>query len=588
MPVTITSEQQPEYQDFLRQLAGPDIQLIEDHVFSIRLSFSAPDWEARGVAFRNCKFELPVELNHIDLRCGIRLTGCEFASLTLVGCTASDTEGTFNGHYPAALFVSACKFGRGLSFQRCNFFFGLHMAGGNEMERFQLYETTLTGVYMERTSITSQFEATNAVVSGGFRINRSMVEASLRFYATRADMSLTQSDFKGDLFFADCDFGSFVTNDGVFSNELQLQGCNVGTNLTLHGSIFEKRVSIRSEDRANNRYGLLANVYINDCIFKVGVLVSGQQHKPEQNIGKLELVCTDRLSGQLSFENNRIGTVILQGNSSGASLLFAYCKINSLCLDQFINKGSLSLIAVDAEPGSGSSLVISRSVLGKTFFSDVNFKSWDTVTITHSSLFELSTTSVEWFDVKALNTVSPTDILFSTGLTLKNPAKAIEAEAQNIRKELFRQLKFAMEKQGDQFNKLFFKKEEMAAYRKELRCHPISRRNAGDKLILWFSRSNDYGFNWLKPLLLIFGFTLVFYILLAVAYASCGFSINYLGASAYNFILLLNPTRKITDLFHMGDQVTPSLLFYTLDFLQRLVLSYLLFQMISAFRKYLG
>jgi hypothetical protein len=164
------------------------------------------------------------------------------------------------------------------------------------------------------------------------------------------------------------------------------------------------------------------------------------------------------------------------------------------------------------------------------------------------------------------------------------------------KKELYRQLKFAMERQGDQVSRLEFKRNELNCYRLELKQFGLFYK-VSDQLILWLNQSNDYGFNWLKPSLLLFVFTLIIYILMAIginpdinwSFDPDNFesTIQNLNKGLYNYFTLLNPAHRITDLFLDIDRSNFGSWFYFIDFLSRIIVSYLLFQTITAFRKYI-
>jgi hypothetical protein len=142
-----------------------------------------------------------------------------------------------------------------------------------------------------------------------------------------------------------------------------------------------------------------------------------------------------------------------------------------------------------------------------------------------------------------------------------------------------------MEKQGDHFNRLRFRRSELAAYRAELQLRPFKERPTGDRAIMIFGWLNDYGFNWIRPFTLIMSWVIISYILLAILLTSQADS-DYLIHNAYSIFNLLNPAHKVSELFDIGSKLQPSFWFYAWDFFERLILSLLLFQLVTAFRKY--
>lgn len=311
---------------------------------------------------------------------------------------------------------------------------------------------------------------------------------------------------------------------------------------------------------------------------------------------KLQIGCSNRLKGNLNFSSLRIGKASIYGINE-SSIVLAYCHIVEMELLGFINKGALSLISIYAHDEPNSKITISKSLLGKTFISDCDLSKFNTVTITHSNLTELTTTSVKWFNEDHLNVIIPAGLLSNSLPNTLTGNKGLIANTYSDKKELYRQLKFVMEKQGDQVNRLVFKRKELNCYRKELQQYGLNYR-PGDRFILWVSRSNDYGFNWAKPAGLIFLFSLVFYLLLAISinptlkllpsWENTKPTISYLTNNLYNYFTLLNPAHKVTDLFQIKTAADPSFWFYLEDFLDRLIISYLIFQTITAFRKYIS
>jgi len=191
-----------------------------------------------------------------------------------------------------------------------------------------------------------------------------------------------------------------------------------------------------------------------------------------------------------------------------------------------------------------------------------------------SNLVDISASSIKWFEYKQVN----------------QHAKTIEDHKQ--KRELFRQLKFAMEKQGDKIQSLVFKQYELIAYRQELHSS-IGRYD--EKFIMLLNRSNSYGQNWWKPVLWAIGFTSLFYYLITIFQSPEISGMDFSGAGVSHlwyilwknfgvFFQMLNPVH-IIDKISEGAQYI-SKMTYFLDYLYRIILSYLIFQTISAFRKY--
>jgi hypothetical protein len=213
--------------------------------------------------------------------------------------------------------------------------------------------------------------------------------------------------------------------------------------------------------------------------------------------------------------------------------------------------------------------------LGKTNFTSFSFDGFHEIEIQDSNFSEIITANVRWF--------AP-EIILKTAKNSQDFGKY---------RDLFRQLKFAMLKQGDRVQALFFKRYEMQALRKQLLTE---KGYKGEKAMLWMNGSNDHGQNWIKPMLLGLLFTCIFYVAFIISTApelSGHTSLSWTNVSMtlkvipkYFHIALkfLNPTHTYESLGATIKDNIPGNLF---DIVQRIVISYFIFQTISAFRKYI-
>ncbi|MDP1744660.1 MAG: hypothetical protein Q8L90_03730 [Bacteroidota bacterium] len=199
--------------------------------------------------------------------------------------------------------------------------------------------------------------------------------------------------------------------------------------------------------------------------------------------------------------------------------------------------------------------------------------------------------------------------------------------------ETFRQLKYATIKQGDIPLSLEFQKIEMQYYWKGIKMQPKQRwtkllslleiegtnnetpfpiqlkncfgiiknhfnRNWNERIILWSSQTNDFGQNWIKPLALLFLFSFVCYI--PVGFLTSD-TLNYdkfanswidirqnvkivCWDNIRNWLVLLNPAHRIKDIDENIDKYSHWVYFW--DLLGRVVISFFIFQTVSAFRKF--
>jgi hypothetical protein len=127
---------------------------------------------------------------------------------------------------------------------------------------------------------------------------------------------------------------------------------------------------------------------------------------------------------------------------------------------------------VKAQYGVDSLLDIFNSNLGVCELYNTFLDSFTKVAIKNSVLSEIITSNVRWFRLNQLE--KPEDY----------PGSAQEFYWSN-RREFFRQLKYAMNKQGNRIQALEFKSYEMSAFHKELSTQKTNRKNFTNKIILW-------------------------------------------------------------------------------------------------------
>jgi hypothetical protein len=154
---------------------------------------------------------------------------------------------------------------------------------------------------------------------------------------------------------------------------------------------------------------------------------------------------------------------------------------------------------------------------------------------------------------------------------------AYEGIKDEYLRELFRQLKNICSNNLDKFSQLKFEQLEMHFYSKELKWG----KNFGDWLILMSNRySNNHGQDWQRALKWLFLFSIINYVFLHISFKS--FSCFHVG----NFLSFVLPIHSLKDIL-CGEQVFNGWVMFW-DMLQRLISSYLIFQFLRAFRKYVN
>ncbi len=166
------------------------------------------------------------------------------------------------------------------------------------------------------------------------------------------------------------------------------------------------------------------------------------------------------------------------------------------------------------------------------------------------------------------------------------------------KRELYRQLKFASDKQGNRFDFLKFKSLEMRYFKKESfeGVKWWKRLFEKDRFILIAGMTNNYGQNWYKPIIISIPFSLLFYCIIIVdntkGLSFCpNFtwnSIKYTFGEIWNqskvFWQLLNPTHNLNKIFEDENNLTSAS--FVFSYLQKISIAFFGYQAISAFRKF--
>jgi hypothetical protein len=144
--------------------------------------------------------------------------------------------------------------------------------------------------------------------------------------------------------------------------------------------------------------------------------------------------------------------------------------------------------------------------------------------------------------------------------------------------EMLLQLKKAFEATGNYYEGLKLQAISYAA------LHKISAISAADKFILLLNKlSNNYGLSIKRPIYWFLGITIFFYLIylwsLGRIFQSSGFDSNLLGY----YFSFIDITHR-SDFLDEKEDLTGLAL--TVDYLNKVVMGYLIYQFIAAFRKY--
>ncbi len=536
---------------------------------------------ATGVILENCTFEQGVFFEKIDLNYGMKFKGCEFKkNLSINECKANnyDLKFNFDGNH---LEFSNTKIN------------GLYFNGLNEIERgvkicdkTEIIKTQVRtiiskigGFEIDNSTISSILDISQAQFSNDISIrNNCLIDAKIRFENVKCgSFVFTESILKKDIHIWAGKTGNLIFNDGVFEDDLYIKAVPITSHMTIIGTEFKKAININLVDDTNNKKGKITEVYIQSGKFGENLNINGHNFQIE----KVTINTSKQLEGDLFFNSCKIIKTEISGSNYKSNIVFNHSFINKLFFNFFNNYSTVSFISLKSHL-TDSQLKINHSNLGKTHFFNTYLNSFDKVEIYNSILIDIVAVNVKWFKDTNLNP----NLLENT----------IE---YTYKKEIYRQIKYALEKQGDRISSLHFKALEMKAFKKESFAQVKWYRMILniDRFILWVGQTNNFGQNWFKPVLFAISFTLLYYVLIIIGisdklsyipnFTLDSISLTFNELCEYSNIIpqLMNPTNSLNKI--LSENIELSFIVNLWDYLLKITLAFFIFQIISAFRKYM-
>lgn len=310
-----------------------------------------------------------------------------------------------------------------------------------------------------------------------------------------------------------------------------------------------------------------------------------------------------KLKGHVNIngDQTQIQKLMLMNFAPDVSVIIEDVFVNQLSIHRFKNEKGFRLINVRGlshlEPTEFS---IYSSSLGKAEMYSLDFNSFAHFYIVDSQLTDCSFVNVKWkFDIKAfkgrdIGKTEQENLLFEKIMLIEqNNFKnndIIEELKHEVEvkeyysklRENYRQLRYALSKQGDSINEQKFHSKEMLAYNKTLSIE----ENLGTKLIVklsyWFS---DFGQSIARPFLaLIIGHWVLLIVLIYfngipnISISVFNGNIEGFKNGLNNYLKLINPLRKADDIVDCT---------IIIDIMMRIWASYMLYNIIRATRRFI-
>lgn len=556
--------------DFLNKLANGSGEVEIKNIFlSVELHLDSSHFDNKAVTFINCHFYKPLTFSNIDFNYGIQFIDCKFFSALAFSQTKTSY---FNNNWNSdgdAVIISSCIIKDFRIHSGCSFYGSIKIINNSIINKLIITDLKLTHqnaiISTKNSQFTDAFCIHNIESKNSISISKTKIECDLELSKNKSrDLTIKNSTIDGltqinDNFFShklllySTTFASQCILTSVETKKLELHGCsfNDGFSFSFRGLEHLKGFKI---------------VKISSCNFANGAeFIGNYRSEAPSFIDEIKITTSTLLRGFVRFFNFKSKEINLTGSNYDSHIVFENVSTNNLRIKALSNYCKLQFTNLSSIEQFNSNLSIHDSSLGNTYFVNCDLSCFNEISIKDSMLSEINVTNVDWF----------------TTNQLKFDPQVLNQPKQ--KRELYRQLKLAMENQGDRIQALSFKRHEMSSYLDET----ISKKgNYGDKAILILSLSNEFGLNWWMPLIFLVYLTFIFSILILLAFSLQGHSVLFILCEFKSiFFILLNPTHSLNSFF--GDNVYISGYMYFVDIVYRIIYAYLVFQIVSAFRKFI-
>lgn len=571
----------------------------EKHIVTEPIVIDGEGFKKSHFYFLNVIFEGNVILKGINLGQGFIFEFCEFkGELKFENCTSFEEQlGSFYSR-KASLGITRCKVAGNISVKDCKLRNGFLFHGFVEEPSTARSLTIEGGEISESLSIeNSSFEESvgifrTEILGYGLRFENTKVGGTLRLTPTKCKKISfigKSSLFKDNVFIIGQNLDSIVFNNGEFQGEITIENTSIAEYLSIFGTTFQDSFKVLASESPSFPAFKNLEVNIQDSQFNNGFIFTGENSA----IQKLQINFSEKSSGVIDFRNTFFKEVLFKGINFNNSVFLRDCSYDRLTFSHFFNKAIISLNNnnyPDEGKGNPEQLLIENSNLGNTEFYDFDFRIYPSVRIIDSRLDSIFTYGTTWFENRQLNV---------------EESQASRLKILSQRREIFRQLELAAEKQSDRITALDFKAREV-----EIHAQLIQEREndpnrgfqnwlirKGDIAAIWLGKTNRHGQSWLLPFGLLILATILIYSLLVIAadpiiswkwdWSTEGWSLFKQKMSEHFTVFwqLFNPTRRFKDLFDFGKIPIPASAYF-LDGLQRIILAFFIFQIVSAFRKF--
>lgn len=544
--------------------------------------FNDPQFKFPYLVFKDCIFKTRFILQNKVIPEGVFIKGCTFTE----GIYISKVKSLEINHYfpnkGRSFCIQESSILKQFSIYRCEFK-SIYINLQNEELKINITKTiAIEDIILENTKIDELILKDSYTDS--IRLNS--IECSSLLWTANAYRAahIIKSTFQLD------PYSNIISERKDIPNLLiSFLGCNIQrsyffiwtvnpkTYVSFRNNNFKNACSIIvAKEREKNEIKLFFENNTSDNVFRLES-VNNFRTKLE----KLKVSFDSNSNGTFLFRSFDVRFLDVMGNVNRNHVSIDEIKILESCIfHQFTNKSVFKFSNISSSPNA--SLIMENVDLGEMNVFNLDFSQFRTIFFEHAQLSQVDFNSVSWFTENQLK------------LSNTQP-ETLEWEKRKV--SLYRQLKRASEKSNNLHQASVFRSYEEKAYFKSTRfTHSVLNR---ERILMSLKQTNDFGLNWIRPIKLAIIINLVFYFLLVFAsldFQSSVISIEFwchcLTNLKNNIVLypqLFNPTHSFKELSEStGNYIEQHFLSSFLDVIQRVIMTFLIFQTIVAFRKQVG
>lgn len=558
------------------------------------IDITQANYKAQGIIFTDCRLGR-VTIKETDLQAGIKFVNSTVRQLVITGCTATVFDPNFNLSQEN-IILDNCNCEGSVVIQNCLLEGELKIKNCPQINKLSLIQNDCRDISISSSTITN----IEAFLENRTRSNI-FLENSTFYNFVRFENNICQyfafinSTFKGDCWMWGGSVSHGITfNRGIYEDSFKIEAVKSKGTLTFVEADFKKNCDVSYEN--DKIKGGCPQIVISSSSFTTGLTIKSNIANNNQyyEIDGIKIICTSSLKGLIRIEGFVLNSLSLTGMNSTCVISFYSLLVKTVLIDNYSNFSTTQFFNISSPSTTDSRIEITKSYLGKTHFSDFNFKSYKKISIAHSVLTEITSTNVEWFEPNQVSLFQQQFTFSDSTLKGKKINKTFGIKANQALRELYRQLKFAQEKQGNTMQALIFKRYEYEAFQEEIK-YTSFKSSYQDRITLFLASINKHGTNWLRPIIIIIIWTISLSFLITASISGqlhfC-FSLNGLsnlieiGSNSLNyFFQLLSPAFTL-DRVYTSSSFKISSVTYALALLHRIILSVLIYQTIVAFRKY--